>query len=59
MSEVIRVLLTCLAAIFAGVILGNGAVYFFNRIPYNVHSELYKKEVSLLLISSYMKCSDM
>ena len=33
MSEVIRVLLTCLAAIFAGVILGNGAVYFFNRIP--------------------------
>ena len=33
MNEVIRVLLTCLAAIFAGVILGNGAVYFFNRIP--------------------------
>ena len=33
MSEVIRVLLTCLAAIFAGVILGNGAVYFFNRLP--------------------------
>ena len=33
MNEVIRVLLACLAAIFAGVILGNGAVYFFNRIP--------------------------
>ena len=33
MNELIRELIICLAAIGAGVILGNGAVYFFNRIP--------------------------
>lgn len=33
MSEAIRVVLTCLVAVCAGVVLGSGAVYFFNRIP--------------------------
>lgn len=33
MQEYITVLLSCGAAIAAGILLGNGAVYFFNRIP--------------------------
>lgn len=33
MQEYITVLLTCGAAIAAGILLGNSAVYFFNRIP--------------------------
>ena len=33
MEEYIVVLVTCAAAVAAGVLMGNGAVYFFNRIP--------------------------
>jgi len=32
-SEVIRILITCAIAITAGIFAGNGAVYFFNRMP--------------------------
>lgn len=31
--EHVRVIAVCLAAITAGVVLGNGAVYFFNKMP--------------------------
>lgn len=33
MSEYLQVIITCAAAVAAGVLLGNSAVYFFNRIP--------------------------
>lgn len=33
MKEYLLVLGTCAAAVIAGVVLGNGAVYFFNRLP--------------------------
>ena len=29
----LRVILICVAAIAAGIVLGNGAVYFFNKMP--------------------------
>lgn len=32
-TEYLRIGIVCLAAVIAGVFLGNGAVYFFNRIP--------------------------
>lgn len=31
--EYMRIIVTCAAAVAAGIVLGNGAVYFFNRIP--------------------------
>ena len=33
MDNYISVLITCAAAVAAGIILGNSAVYFFNRLP--------------------------
>ena len=33
MDNYISVLVTCAAAIAAGIILGNSTVYFFNRLP--------------------------
>ena len=33
MQEYLMVLVTCAAAVIAGVVLGNSAVYFFNRLP--------------------------
>ena len=33
MTTPIRILITCCAAILAGILLGNSAVYVFNRIP--------------------------
>lgn len=33
MPFAIKMLLTCTVAIFLGIILGNGAVYFFNKMP--------------------------
>lgn len=33
MPFAIKILITCSAAIFVGIILGNGAVYFFNKMP--------------------------
>lgn len=33
MEVIIRILLRCAVAVVLGVIMGNGAVYFFNRIP--------------------------
>ena len=33
MQEYVMVLVTCAVAVLAGVLLGNSAVYFFNRLP--------------------------
>jgi prepilin signal peptidase PulO-like enzyme (type II secretory pathway) len=33
MTPILKIIITCAAAIAAGTILGNGAVYFFNHIP--------------------------
>ncbi|MCR5182687.1 MAG: A24 family peptidase [Clostridia bacterium] len=33
MTPILKIILTCAVAMAAGTILGNGAVYFFNRIP--------------------------
>ena len=50
--EYIRIVVTCAAAIAAGIMLGNSAVVFFNRMPGKWLCE-YGKEPDEELVQKY------
>ena len=56
MTDALITLIKCLAAVLAGIFAGNGAVYFFNKMPAAWLTD-YGEKPSEELLDPYTTCS--